>query len=82
MKLPRDLSGTDLAGLLRRYGYEISRQTGSHLRLASTIRGGEHHVTVPRHRELKAGTLNAILGDVATYLEMERAALAEELFGH
>jgi len=31
MKLPRDLSGVELAKLLRRYGYEITRQTGSHI---------------------------------------------------
>ena len=46
MKLPRDLGGNDLARALRRLGYEVSRQTGSHLRL--TIRlPSEHHVTIP-----------------------------------
>lgn len=81
MKLPRDLSGAELAFLLRRYGYEVTRQTGSHLRLTSTARGREHHVTIPRHGALRVGTLSAILADVAAYLEMDRQALAEELFG-
>ena len=80
MKLPRDLSGEEMARLLRRYGYEITRQTGSHLRLTSKLRGAEHHITIPAHSTLKVGTLSAILADVAAYLEVDRATLAEELF--
>jgi predicted RNA binding protein YcfA (HicA-like mRNA interferase family) len=60
MRLPRDLGGEDLAILLKRYGYEVTRQTGSHLRL-TTQQEGEHHITIPRHAALRVGTLNAIL---------------------
>jgi predicted RNA binding protein YcfA (HicA-like mRNA interferase family) len=81
LKLPRDLTGQDLARLLRKYGYGITRQTGSHLRLTSTLRGKEHHLTIPAHDRLRVGTLSGILSDVASYLEMERTALLEELFG-
>lgn len=80
MKLPRDLSGSQLANLLRRHGYEITRQTGSHLRLTSKIKGSEHHITIPSHDALKVGTLSAILADVAAYLEIDRTALIEDLF--
>jgi predicted RNA binding protein YcfA (HicA-like mRNA interferase family) len=80
LKLPRDLTGVELASRLRRFGYEITRQTGSHLRLTSSQKGREHHVTVPAHRNLKVGTLATILADVARYLEMDRNRLAEELF--
>jgi predicted RNA binding protein YcfA (HicA-like mRNA interferase family) len=78
--LPRDVGGFQLARLLRRYGYQISRQTGSHLRLTSNVNGVEHHVTIPCHDALKVGTLSAILTDVAAYLKIERAALVEQLF--
>lgn len=81
MKLPRDLSGQEQAGLLRKFGYQITRQTGSHLRLSSSSKDSEHHVTVPAHRALRVGTLAAILGEVASYLEMERRELAKRLFG-
>lgn len=80
MKLPRDLSGQQLAQLLRRHGYETTRQTGSHLRLTSRIKGTQHHITIPTHDALKIGTLSAILADVAGYLEMDRAALVADLF--
>ncbi len=80
MRLPRGLSGHHLAQLLRRHGYEITRQTGSHLRLPSRIKGAEHHITIPAHEALKVGTLSAILADVAAYLELSRTALNEGLF--
>jgi predicted RNA binding protein YcfA (HicA-like mRNA interferase family) len=80
MKLPRDLGGEELAALLGKYGYRITRQTGSHLRLTSTFKGTEHHITIPRHRPLKVGTLSSIVNEVASYLEMERQILLEGLF--
>lgn len=54
MKLLRDVSGDDLVKALRALDYEVTRQTGSHLRLTTT-QGGEHHVTVPRHSPLRIG---------------------------
>lgn len=63
VRLPRDLSGRELAHALRRYGYAVTRETGSHMRL-TTRRGGEHHVTVPDHASLRIGTLAGILADV------------------
>lgn len=48
MKLPRDLSGHDLAAALRRLGYAITRETGGHMRLTTRERG-EHHITIPKH---------------------------------
>ena len=82
MKLPRDLGGDDLIKLLRRHGYQVVRQTGSHIRLVSYARGSEHHVTVPAHKNLRSGTLNGILTDVAAYLQMSRSELQKELFGN
>jgi predicted RNA binding protein YcfA (HicA-like mRNA interferase family) len=79
MRLPRDLDGEELAVLLRRYGYEVTRQTGSHMRLTTT-QGGEHHITIPRHKPLRVGTLSAILRDVAEHLGITRQTLVEMLF--
>ncbi len=80
MRLPRDLSGAELARALGRLGYEVTRQTGSHMRLTRSD-GGEHHVTIPDHDPLKVGTLSAILRDVAAHLGLTRDELLEELFG-
>jgi len=77
--LPRDVSGNDLAKRLESLGYRVSRQTGSHLRL-STVDRGVHHVTIPAHRNLRLGTLSAILAEVAQHFGMSREALIERLF--
>jgi predicted RNA binding protein YcfA (HicA-like mRNA interferase family) len=52
MRLPRDISGVELARRLADFGYQVTRQTGSHMRL-TTDRGGEHHITVPAHGTLR-----------------------------
>jgi predicted RNA binding protein YcfA (HicA-like mRNA interferase family) len=80
MRLPRDLGGEELAILLRRYGYEVTRQTGNHMRL-TTMLEGEHHITIPRHKPLRVGTLSAILSDVAEHLGITKQALMQTLFG-
>ena len=71
MRLPRDVSGDDLAKALADLGYRVTRQTGSHLRL-TTLEGGEHHITIPRHAALRVGTLAGILGDVAQHFALTR----------
>ena len=76
MKLPRDLSGGEL---IRRLGYEATRQTGSHIRLTYTGPRGEHHLTVPLHSPLRVGTLNALLQAVASHLEIRREELLKAL---
>lgn len=81
MKLPRDLSGAELAKLLHTFGYEVTRQTGSHLRLTSSIRGTQHHIAIPAHKTLKVGTLAGILKEVSAYLKTSRSNLERELFG-
>ena len=80
MRLPRDLSGTDLAQALRGLGYQVTRQTGSHMRL-TTREHGEHHITIPRHDPLRVGTLAGILSDVAAHFEVAKEELSQRLFG-
>lgn len=80
MRLPRDVSGDDLAKALADLGYRATRQTGSHVRL-TTLERGEHHITIPRHAALRVGTLASLLGDVAQHFALSREELVERLFG-
>lgn len=80
MKLPRDLSGAALANALGRVGYQVTRKTGSHIRLTTTT-PTEHHITVPAHDPLKVGTLAGMLGDVADHMKLDRDGLLQRLFG-
>ncbi|HUW29785.1 MAG TPA: type II toxin-antitoxin system HicA family toxin [Sulfuriferula sp.] len=79
MRVPRDLSGVDLVKRLERMGYSVTRQTGSHMRLTSTVRG-EHHITIPNHDPLRLGTLASILASVAAYHGLARDELIQRLF--
>ncbi|TAD86131.1 MAG: type II toxin-antitoxin system HicA family toxin [Bacteroidetes bacterium] len=79
MKMPRDLSGQEPVKYLKPYGYIITRQTGSHIRLTTQLKG-EHHITVPNHDTLKIGTLSSILTDIALHLGTTKEVLSKELF--
>ncbi len=80
MKIPRDISGEDLIKLVKPYGYVVTRQTGSHIRL-STEQNGQHHITIPHHDPLKIGTLASILSDIASHFKISKQELFKELFG-
>jgi len=79
MKIPRDLTGTELVRLLKPLGYVSTRQTGSHIRL-TTQQNGEHHITVPNHNPLRIGTLSAIISDVAAHFSKTKEELFRQLF--
>lgn len=66
MKLPRDVSGETLVKALRRFGYEPTRQRGSHIRVTTQL-NGEHHEAIPRHDAIKPGLLSSILKSVAAH---------------
>ncbi len=65
MKLPRDLSGSELVKVLcKHYGYVRVHQEGSHI-ILQTEMPAHHRISVPAHFPLRLGTLNAILSSVA-----------------
>ena len=80
MRLPRNVSGDDLVKKLNQYGYRVTRQTGSHVRLTRSIEDKEFHLTIPKHSPLRAGTLNNILKDLSLHLKLEKDKLIETLF--
>jgi predicted RNA binding protein YcfA (HicA-like mRNA interferase family) len=59
-KLPV-ISGEELIKVLKKLGYEVVRQKGSHVRLKAE---GKPSLTVPCHKTLKPGLLNKILKEV------------------
>jgi predicted RNA binding protein YcfA (HicA-like mRNA interferase family) len=79
MKLPRDLSGQELAAALcRRWGYVKINQVGSHIVL-QTQDPTPHRVAVPAHRVLRVGTLDGILRAVANHKGVDRKAILDSL---
>jgi predicted RNA binding protein YcfA (HicA-like mRNA interferase family) len=78
MRLPRDISGVELIRKLAPFGYTVTRQAGSHVRL-TTSQNGEHHLTIPIHKSLHIGTLAGILADVAKHHGLTREELLEKI---
>ena len=79
MRLPRDLSGEELAKQLAKFGYQVTRQTGSHMRL-TRHNDNEHHITIPKHANLRVGTLNNILNDIAEHLKISKEEVIHQLW--
>jgi predicted RNA binding protein YcfA (HicA-like mRNA interferase family) len=65
---------------MKTFGYNLTRQSGSHMRL-TTSEHGEHHITIPRHDPLRIGTLAAIVSDVAAHFNLSREVVINRLFG-
>lgn len=79
MKLPRDLSGDDLIrSLCRNWDYHRVGQVGSHVALV-TETPSHQRLVVPAHKNLRVGTLNAILRSVATHKAVSRSDILETL---
>jgi predicted RNA binding protein YcfA (HicA-like mRNA interferase family) len=55
------VSGERLIKALRKDGWEVVRQRGSHVRLKKA--GRRHALVVPLHKEIRRGTLAGILRD-------------------
>ena len=78
MRLPRDVTGGELQRALRRFGYEATRQTGSHVRVTTQV-NGEHHEVVPQHNPIKVKTLSSILKSVAAHHDLSVEELLTRL---
>lgn len=64
-KLPV-VSARELVAAMRRLGYEVRRQTGSHVHLKHDQRP---RLTIPNHKEIARGTLKAILTQTGISVE-------------
>lgn len=59
-RLPK-LSGHDAVKILSKAGFKAVRQKGSHVIMIKQTPEGRAGVVVPLHKELKTGTLKAII---------------------
>jgi predicted RNA binding protein YcfA (HicA-like mRNA interferase family) len=79
MKTPRDLSGPELArALCRSWNYREVGQRGSHVILQTEV-PRHQRLSVPAHKALRVGTLNAILDLVAEHKGVSRETLLDSI---
>lgn len=63
------LSGDEVIAVLGQFGFAVHTQRGSHVKLRRTGPSGEgQSLTVPRHRELDIGTLQAIFRQTCRFV--------------
>ncbi len=69
MPKPRQLSGDDVITILAKFGFAVHSQRGSHAKLRRiTNEGIKQTLTIPRHKELDAGTVRAIVRQASRYI--------------
>jgi predicted RNA binding protein YcfA (HicA-like mRNA interferase family) len=65
VKLPRDVSGSEAVRALRRLGFQVMRQVGSHIRMSK----GAVRLTVPNHKTILPKTLQSVLRQAGVSVE-------------
>lgn len=72
-ELPQ-ISGRQLIKILKKFGYQVVRQKGSHVRLIHPFEKSSKPLTVPDHKIIGKGLLHKILRDAKldldTFLQM------------
>ncbi len=66
-KLKR-LSGAEVVDILEQFGFQVSSQRGSHIKLRRVSETGQETLTVPNHRQLDTGTCPAIYREACRYI--------------
>jgi len=65
----RVLSGDQVIDILGGFGFSVRSQRGSHVKLRRiSAAGGVQTLTVPRHRDMDAGTLRAIFRQASRFV--------------
>lgn len=59
--MPKLYSGKEVIKILRRAGFEIVSQKGSHIKLKGVSKGHICIVIVPNHKQIARGTFESIL---------------------
>ena len=60
-KFPKLAASKIVKILADKFGFQVSRQTGSHVVLRKFVKGRKIVTVVPMHREVKVGTIFGIL---------------------
>jgi predicted RNA binding protein YcfA (HicA-like mRNA interferase family) len=68
----RRLSGDEVIRIFERFGFTVYAQRGSHVKLRRVSSTGEKQtLTIPRHRQLDTGTLQAVFRQAGRYIQAD-----------
>ena len=69
MPKPKRLSGDEVVSIFSTFGFTFLTQRGSHVKLRRlTATGEKQTLTIPRHKELDAGTIRVIFRQATRYI--------------
>ena len=74
-KLKR-LTAKQILAIFIHFGFVISSQRGSHIKLVRIVQSQKQILTIPNHDELDSGTCKAIMRQASRFIS------ADELYGH
>ena len=69
-KLKR-LSQKEVLRILESFGFLISKQKGSHIKIRRKTKFGFQALTIPNHKEIDKGTLKAIFNQASRFISEE-----------
>lgn len=69
-KLKR-LSQKEVIKILESFGFAISKQRGSHIKMTRKTNFGFQVLTIPNHKEIDKGTLKAIFNQASRFVSEE-----------
>jgi len=68
----KTLSGEEIIEILKKFGFSILAQKGSHVKLRRIIGNDlRQTLTIPNHKELDKGTIKAIYNQPSRYISEE-----------
>jgi predicted RNA binding protein YcfA (HicA-like mRNA interferase family) len=67
----RQLNGADVVKILESFGFLVTAQKGSHIKLTRLTTASKEVLTIPNHKSLKTGTSKAIYNQATRYIGAE-----------
>ncbi len=64
----RVISGKEVVKIFENFGFNVTAQKGSHIKLKRIVSGTEQVLAVPNHKEIDKGTLKAIINQASHYI--------------
>ncbi len=65
------LDSNEIIKILESFGFKISSQKGSHIKLSKQTSFQKQVLTIPNHKELKKGTVKAIFNQASRFVSGE-----------
>lgn len=67
----KSLDSQEIIKILESFGFSISSQKGSHIKLTRKTSFQKQVLTIPNHKELKKGTIKAIFNQASKFISSE-----------